>query len=454
MGRKARERKLRRTRPPTGVDRDDLLKALSRGQRQVPPVDDEAFSDADALLAAVIDRYLTSHEFNGLAVGPSDGPHETALALLRDGLVELVSSNDWMNTHIRPWPKDDADRQARDLAAATKGELSGCLYPTQKAMTAYGPALSHKQPFRDRLMMGHGTLELAFFDLAAIDGYVQDPQFEFTPGDDGFRFATSPRVADGTDPDDYLSIEAAYAYDHTVDYRGDDPIRRYWCAFLHDLASLPSAHQVRLSSYETDGVDLLPHPEWWDRNIGGRWTDTIGPFTKILWEMKAINDLWQVAFGTTLFGTTDRPRDWGWLLRPTTGAWNQFIHLTDKLLSDNLRAKGLDAAGAPKIDAEGKPMTGTLTRLQELLVARSSHHDRDSVRFVLEPLREVRKARQAPAHKISDTASDSNVVNRQRDLVRHIADALHGVRVFVQTHPKVRAADWKPPDCIDNWRWL
>ena len=250
-----------------------------------------------------------------------------------------------------------------------------------------------------------------------------------------------------------MAIECGYAYDHRVDYRGDEPIRRYWCAFLHDLVSLPARHQTRLSTFERDGADLVPHPEWWDREIGGRWTDTIGPFTKILWELKAINDVWTIAFGTPLFTSVERPRAWGWVLRPTTGAWNEFILLTDKLLSDNLQHKGLDAAGAPGTDAADNRL-GSLSRLQELFLKVSSTTTVDNVRYVLQPLREVRKERQSPAHRIEDTTSDANIVNRQRDLLRDVADSLHGIRVFVQSHPEVRGSEWKPPAFIDNWRLL
>jgi hypothetical protein len=191
------------------------------------------------------------------------------------------------------------------------------MYPTPAAMQTHAPALTYAAPYRDRMSLGHGTLELVFFDLAALETYVNDPAFSFTFGDDGFRFATAPfggpydedadeaeAEVDETDDDvpvdaerpeapehddeDLLAIECGYAYDHRVDYRGEEPIRRYWCAFLHDLVGLPERHQTRLSTFERDSTDLVAHPEWWDREIGGRWTDSIGPFTKILWELKAI----------------------------------------------------------------------------------------------------------------------------------------------------------------------
>lgn len=416
-----------------------------------PPVDDRTYPHADELLSAVIDQYLNSGEFNGLAVGESARSHTNAEKLIRDGLVQLVTSTDYLNTHIRPWVRHDVDRQATELTRVAEGTLTGCLYPTPRALEAHAPALTYTHPYRDRMTMGGGTLELAFFDLAALEGYVNDPNFTFEFGDDGFRFSTAPD-SDNRD-DELLSLEAGYAYDHTVDYRGDDAIRRYWTAFLCDLVDLPARHQTRLSTFERDGENLLPHPDWWHRLIGGRWLDHIGPFTKILFELKAINELWNIAFDADLFATIDRPRAWGWVLRPTTGSWNEFIHFTDKLLSENLQPKGLDAAGAPKTDANGNNI-GTLGRLQELIVARSRTVTIDDVRGVLGPLRQVRKERQAPAHKIADTATEALVVNRQRDLLRDIAYSLSAIRAFVQTHPAVRSAGWEPPDYLDNWQWL
>lgn len=40
--------------------------------------------------------------------------------------------------------------------------------------------------------MGCGTLQPAFFDLAALEGYINDPDFKFEFGDDGFEFSTAP----------------------------------------------------------------------------------------------------------------------------------------------------------------------------------------------------------------------------------------------------------------------
>lgn len=451
MGKIAREHKARRQRRVPGKSAlpawlDDLPK-----RPPVPAVDDATYQETDHLLSRVIDHYLTSREFNGMPVGESAGTHENAARLIRDGLIQLVTTTDFMNTHVRPWARNDVERQAVELSKVVSGDLMGCMYPTTRAMEEHGPTLTLTEPYRDRMILGHGTLEPVYFDLAAVEGYVNDPSFSFTPGDDSFRFSTNPE-SDYTDAD-LVAFEGGYAYDHGVDYQGDEPIRRYWTAFLCDLVSLPARHQTRLSTFERDSAGLFPHPDWWDREIGGRWTDTIGPFTKVMWELKAINELWEIAFESTLFSKVDRPRAWGWVLRPTTGSYNEFIHLTDKLLSENIRHKGLDAAGAPRTDDAGKTLA-SLTRLQELLLSASSKATLENIRDVLQPLRDVRKERQNPAHKIEDTVTDANVVNKQRDLLRDVGSTLYAIRSFVQTHPTARASDWTPRQGIDNWRWL
>ena len=73
--------------------------------------------------------------------------------------------------------------------------------------------------------------------------------------------------------------------------------------------------------------------------------------------------------------------------------------MLDKLLSENLRHDGLDAAGAPRLNDAGQNL-GTLNRDEELLLARRAKPE--GVKQVLAPLREVRSARQRPAHALRE----------------------------------------------------
>lgn len=179
---------------------------------------------------------------------------------------------------------------------------------------------------------------------------------------------SAPEHATGLEYEDLISLEAGYAYDFPADYDGEETLHRYWCATLRQLAGLPTRDQRRLETDEVTKPSLHQHPVWWAHQMG-YWDDSLGPFAKILGELQAMNEVWRIAFGESLFRTTERPRGWSWLLRPTTGEWNDFVLTTDKLISDNMRVKALDAANAPTRDLAGKdlPKTATLSRLEALL---------------------------------------------------------------------------------------
>lgn len=421
----------------------------------ITPVDDVVHPDREPLLIRIIDHYLNSGDYNGLVVAASSEEHRNAKSLIDDGLVQLVTGTDYLNVHIRPWVKDDRERQSREFDQVVRGEMGGCLYPSAAGMTTRSPVPTFpEKPYLERLARAEaGTLDLAFFEMAAIEGYLNDPAFEFRLGDDGFRFSDAPVLTDDLDYDDLTLLkEAGYAYDHRIDPKGDEPIRRYWTALTCDLAGLPPQHQQRIKTYELTNPDpgIEPHPIWWGRMMG-HWPESIGPFAKVLLEMQSINEVWNLAFSADLFASTDRPPTWGWVLRSTTRDWEGFILTTCKLLVDGLSAKGLDAAGAPKRNANGD-LVGTLNRLGLWLEAKTgASTTAASVKRLLAPLHLVREERQKPAHKVGGNISDALVLNRQRDLLMELTETLIQIREFVSTHPAVRAAAWDPNPALLKW---
>ena len=122
----------------------------------------------------------------------------------------------------------------------------------------------------------------------------------------------------------------------------------------------------------------------------GNWPDGLGPFEKLFAELHAWNELHELITSSPLLVTTERPRELGWILRPSLHEYDLFVQLLDKLLSDNITHAGLDAIGAPRTDSIGTNV-GSLKRLDLLLESKGvdATHRRD----VLKPLREVREAR-------------------------------------------------------------
>lgn len=244
--------------------------------------------------------------------------------------------------------------------------------------------------------------------------------------------------------DKIASLRVGFAYDPTT-IRSDE-VRRYTCAFLGDLADLTAEHQQRWRTYEVEPTDSTgPHPVWWAMQMG-HWPDGIGPFERILGEMEAINELFESAYGSELFRSTERPREWGWVIRPSTSEWQQFIHATDKLLSENLNKKALDAVNARIVNYDGSD-AGTLNRLGFYLED-STACPSNLVERILKPLKHVQKERQKPAHVLTVATTDATITAQQPDVLSDVAGALHLLRQVFQQHPANR--NWAAPDYLNK----
>lgn len=402
----------------------------------------------DGLLKEIIYRYLNSGDFNGLYVPGDVGPdrRREAIELVRAGLVQVVSEADYMNPHIRPWPsRRSADDQIRSLKSLKPKSYGVCLYPMPAAMK--GVRLSKRfadRPFERAMAMGRGTLELACFAIDVLEPYRNDPRYRFSYYDFGVDMAIGDDAyLDDTEPErDKISLShLGFAYDLSGYDKTDlnTPIIRRVCAFYGDLITLTPEHQQRWRSYQVPDDGLEPHPVWWGMQMGN-WADGVGPFTRLFFELQNINELFERALGVPLLTTTKRPNDLGWLLRPSQREWDEFVQRLDKVLSENLRHAAFDILGIAKQDSHGQNL-GTLSRLQRFMESHSI--STEVARDILQPLRDVRSARQKPAHALRANISDQTFVHRQVALLHDLNSSLIEIRRWLSTHPKNRG--WKPP---------
>jgi hypothetical protein len=407
----------------------------------------------EGLLKRVTDYYLKSGDFNGLYFHESDEEQRLeAIGLVRDGYLQVVSEADYLNPHIRPWPsRRSIEDQIADIEALPDSEYGVCLYPTTKALSSrrLGKAMA-EQPFTRAMAKGRGTLELAYFRFDVLEPYRNDPRFRFQFYDFGARASVSDEVyLDENEPDsDKILMEhVGFAYDLSQ-YEPSDPdspILRRVCAFYGDLAKLSQIHQARWKTYQVeDDARLRPHPVWWGQQMG-HWPDGIGPFEKIFAELNAINTLHERAFGQQLFRSSERPDEFGWVLRASQDEFDRFILQLDKILSENLRHEALDLHNVPRKDEQGNNI-GSLNRLDRFFEARDV--SKDARAAVLKPLKEVRLARQKPAHALRRNVTDRSFIHKQADLLERVGWSLEQLRNFLQTHPANRR--WEPPDYLDG----
>ncbi|MGW0052615.1 hypothetical protein [Nocardia nova] len=400
------------------------------------------------LLDSIIDKYLSSGDFNGLYIH-HESPEKLSAAtrLVENGLVQVVDGNDYMNCHIRPWSsRRSVDEQIASINGLPEAGYGLCLYPTPKAMSEYDLGDRFRdEPYSRRMAEGRGTLELAYFKFEVLEPYRNDPRFSFEFRDYGADFGISESVyLDESEPeDDKTSIShIGYAYDLSA-YDPADPdsaIVRRVCAFLCDLKDLTPVHQQRWRTYEVKQDQLKPHPIWWGQQMG-RWPDGMGPFEKLFFELRTWNELHKRVFGDDLLRYTDRPSDFGWILRPSQREYDEFVHQLDKLLSDNIQHTGLDKLGVARKDTDGQVL-GTLKRLDNALGELGAPED--GRREVLKPLRDVRKARQRPAHALGGNITDATFVHKQAALLEQVTISLENLRRFWQSHPL--NSDWEEPE--------
>ncbi len=403
----------------------------------------------EELFKRITEFYRDSRDFNGMYFsGDTEDERAAAVALVREGLVQVVAEADFINPHIRPWPsKRSVDEQVSSITALDGTGYGVCLYPTPLSLKRPGTRRAYRgRPFSLAMAKGRGTLELAYFSFDVLEQYRNDPRFAFRFYDFGADTVIGDEAyLDEREPehDKIVMNHIGFAYDLSS-YNPEDsssPIVRRVCAFYGDLAKLSATHQQRWKTYQVDEQESLsPHPVWWSQQ-GGHWPDGMGPFERFFFELKALNTLYEQAHGIALLKTTDRPREFGWMLRPSQHEWDGFIQLLDKLLSENLRPEALDAGHAPKQNDAGQNL-GTLNRLEGVLVGRRVKPE--AVKKVLAPFREIRSARQRPAHALRTNITDRTFVHKQVALLERVNESLELLRRFWQTHPANR--DWKEPD--------
>lgn len=406
------------------------------------------------LLNAILTKYLESGDFNGLYLDATDAERiADAVQLTRAGLVQVVTEADFPNPHVRPWPsRRTVDDQVASLESLAQAEYGLCLYPTPLAL-AENPACdtSPDEPYRKAMAEGRGALELAFFRFEVLEQYRNDPRYSFRFGDFGAEAVISDDAyldEDEPEHDKIIMRHIGFAYDLSG-YDKEDPesaIIRRVCAFYSDLAKLSPTHQQRWRTYQVDDGGLTPHPAWLAPQMG-HWPDGRGPFARLAYELETLNTLHERAFGEALFFTTDRPETLGWILRPSQREWDDFVLTLDKLLSDNIRHDGLSAAGVPRRNDAGE-VVGTIVRLSWWLEALGLPEA--DVRAELAPMREIRSARQIPAHALRRNVTDVTLIHRQVDLMERVNMMIRGLRHFWQTHPANSA--WEEPDHIRRLR--
>jgi hypothetical protein len=400
---------------------------------------------SSCLLKNITLYYIESSDLNGipfqeLASGKDPEPIGTELAsLVMAGLAVIVFGDRHPNSHIRALAEHHTTERQVELLG-TAQVLQACIYPTRKHLeTIIDRRHYDGSPYSLELALGTPQLEHVAFDLSALEPYRNDPRYNYD-SDDIFGDLSARSDASLKEGDD-IHLRFGFAY--------DEGLNKYVAAFVRDLANLSPKHQTLWKMKEM-ALQANLHPDY-HRAALGEWPERVSIYHALIEELQVINDMARAMGRPPLFREDyrekSRPREFASLLRPTAREYEYFVHLLDKLMSENISKKflGQDVADHDKIPHEDgtfeRRMHGTMKILEEWIKQRFRPRDSKPMDEMFSTFRKVRKLRQVPAHTANDNVFDQKFIHTQRDLMLSPYNALRTLRLVLANHPDSKTVE-------------
>lgn len=409
--------------------------------------------DDDAIVEMATEHYLSSSDFNGLAVRTlfEDESSREAVRgslgrLVEAGKLTLEFGRSHPNPHIKALPPPPShEGQLKYIAESDL--LHACAYPTPEILASRvkeGEALD--RPFTRRLTLGEAQLEFHAFDLSVLEFYRNDPRYHYETDD--IRGWISIRDAYG---DPSKTHERDQVHLQTFGFGYDDDMKRAVVVFTRYLANLSPEHQQIWNAKKLEGTYRL-HPDYYRNSILGEWGTKISIFEAFTAELKHINEMVKLMGKPPIFRNefANRPTGFSFLMRPTTKELSDFVLLLDHMMSGNINKDFF--SGDLQLDTEfrrsdGKIVVtpkGTIQLLEQWFEKKMRFPDPKPFNDMVASFRKVRKLRQKPAHKIEDSVFDQKFFKEQRALVIEAYNAVRTIRLMLANHPAVR--DYKMPE--------
>lgn len=414
--------------------------------------------DDPTALEYIAEFYLSSHNFNGLPVRTLRehlgldmlAANELLERLVKAEEVDLLFGNVHPNPHIKAFSHITHAQQLAFLKELGLTD-SVCVYPGKKYLARLPLDTRFEgRPFDLELARGYGQLEHRAFDLSILEHYRNDPRYYYET--DSINGSISIR-------NEYFENESMPQHDQVLmqsfGFAYDGDLNRAVAVFLRYLADLSPEHQRVWHAKMLPGEYDL-HPDYYRNSILGDWGTKISIFEAFILKLSVINQMCAIIGKPTVFRQafqSERPTEFGFLLRPTLAEFNAFVLLLDKMLSDNIN-KDFFANDLPleedKMRPDGKievRQKGTLALLEEWLRKYFRPAEPEPFEDMFKTLRTVRRLRQKPAHAVNENVFDLAYFKEQRKLMIDAYCVLRTLRLVFANHPKVRR---NPPEIEEH----
>jgi hypothetical protein len=299
------------------------------------------------------------------------------------------------------------------------------------------------QPYKLMLALGEPQLAYRVFNLRVLEFYRNDPRYSYETND--IHGHISVRVQSEVGPQDDTFLES-FGFAYTKDLR-----QRYVAAFLIYLSRLTPDHQQRWKLEESNEEAFL-HPDY-ARSTAGDWDTQESMFNAFCEELKIINEMAITSHGRPLFRNSyenAKPIGFGFLIRPTKKEYEAFVHLLDKMMSDNLDKRFFDGKvdltfQSQKDGIVSEQSKGTISLLADWLSKRVKFSDPTPKDDMIETFKKVRRERGPLAHDVHDDEWDDGYSARQRELMIEAYGALRTLRLILANHHATKSIvvpDW------------
>lgn len=439
-------------------------------------------SELEEIKNLVFSFFCESSDFNGIALRNIserlDLDYKDSIDQVKELVKErVVSIQSSTNPHIIGFTHHAIDPQlaildqAKDIGVSKKTygniefvtentEYPICVYPSKeylkenRDLREFGFA-----KYTSALALAEPQLSFRFFETDVLERYSNDPRFDFEFYD--FSGSISCKYDESGKA---ILREEDQIFLKSFGLGFDSNSNRLIAVILRDLGRLSSEHQVYWSNKEVPASECKVLTDYYDNIILGNWITARSVFYAFIDEINAIYKLTSSIFGVSLFlkklDGDHRPKNFTFFFSPTTKNYYDFINLLDKYISENINKSFFEG----KLDLEErKPIggdtferiqKGTLRLLEEWITKVFRYADDSIPNEIMKPLKNVRKERQSPAHKVIDNNYDPSLVELQKEIMEGCYLSLVSIRRNIQTHPKGKDVELEDSLDQDNVKYF
>lgn len=394
----------------------------------------------DELLKQITHQYLRSREFNGQTLSGFESEKENIIVLVREGKIEINFGDKHPNPHIKAFELGDKETQIAKIESI--GFEYACAYPTREHLKTVVDINKFKdRPFTLKIALGEPVLNYAVFDLSVLEFYRNDPRYFYSTDDVGGMLSISDEYYQSLEvkPSDKIVLQSfGFCYEKGT-------MNRAVAAFYCYLADLTPEHQQVWNSRTLAGKYFL-HPDY-ERSSAGYFYEKESIFVAFAEELHTINEFSKLMDRPSLFYESykeNRPKEFSFLIRPTLKEFNSFVHLLDKMISENINKDFFQHEIPYQTEtkrSDGKVIVqdkGTIALLKEWLDVKVRMPDPKLKDEMIQTFKNIRKMRMKPAHKVDENRFEQEYFKKQRRLMIKAYSAVRTLRLILANHPRTK----------------